>query len=439
MQRLTREQDRLDLLLCDPESGACSTLLTETSPTWVEVTDDLRFLADGRFLWSSDRSGWRHLYLHAADGSVNRELTPEGLSVTSLDGVDEATGTLIFTAHPTGDLGAARRRVYRQPLAGGPVEPLSPDEGWSRAEAAPVGGRFVHTWSSSDTPNRIGVRGGEGEMLLELPAEGPRGFAPSDLLPWRRFTLPHPDGSRLPAALLEPPGPRGERSRAAIMYHYGCPGSQVVEDRWGTRARHLWHQMLAARGYVVLMVDNQTSNYFGKAGADRAHRRFGEINLAAQKAGVAYLESLGYVDPKRIGIWGWSGGGANTLYVLLNSPGTWRAGVAGAPVTDWRLYDTIWTERYLDHPRDNAEGYEASSPLTYAGKLKDRLLIVHGTADDNVHPQNTLVMIRALLDAGVPFEEAIHPGQKHGFERGDSRHFYERMTEFFDRHLRPGG
>jgi len=195
--------------------------------------------------------------------------------------------------------------------------------------------------------------------------------------------------------------------------------------------------MMAARGYVVLMVDNRGSLFFGKRGAARLHRRFGEVNLAAQRAGVAYLRRLDLVDPGRIGLWGWSGGGANTLYALTHSPGTWRAGVAGAPVTDWLLYDSIWTERYLDHPKDNPQGYRDSSALTAAAELRDALLIVHGTADDNVHPQNTMVMSRALVDAGRPFEQAIYAGQKHGFQGADLRHFYERMTEFFDRHLAP--
>jgi dipeptidyl-peptidase-4 len=239
--------------------------------------------------------------------------------------------------------------------------------------------------------------------------------------------------------LMTPPDFDSEGTYPAIMYHYGGPASQVVADRWSWRERALWHVMMAQRGYVILMVDNRASNYFGKHGHDRAHRRFGPENLAAQRAGVAYLGSLGYVDVARVGIWGGSGGGYHTLYALLNSPGTWRAGVAFAPVTDFRFYDTIWTERYLDHPADNPDGYRDSAPTTYAANLADHLLIVHGTADDNVHPQNTLVMAHELIAAGKQFEMSIHPRQKHGFRGADSRHFYERMTAFFDRHLAAGG
>ena len=186
------------------------------------------------------------------------------------------------------------------------------------------------------------------------------------------------------------------------------------------------------------MVDNPASIFFGKKGEDLQHRRFGEINLAAQKAAVGWLKQQPWVDGRRIGLWGWSGGGANTLYCLFNAPGLWRAGVAGAPVTDWHLYDSIWTERYLDHPDDNPSGYEASSPRTHAEHLEDALLIVHGTGDDNVHPQNTLRLLDDLVAAEKMFEVAIYPGQKHGFRGLSSRHFYRRMTEFFDRHLGGG-
>jgi len=231
-------------------------------------------------------------------------------------------------------------------------------------------------------------------------------------------------------------GSSGDR-HPVVMFHYGGPGSQVVVDRWDPRGRGLWHKLMAQRGFGVLTVDNRASVFFGKPGEDRVHRRFGEVNLAAQRAGVEYLKAQPWADPTRIGLWGWSGGGSNTLYCLLRSPGTWRSGVAGAPVTDWRYYDTVWTERYLDHPDDNPDGYRDSSPVTHAGELRDRLLIVHGTADDNVHPQNTMALAHAWVEAGIPFEIAVYPGQTHGIKDAAARHFYERMTEFFERTLAP--
>ena len=204
------------------------------------------------------------------------------------------------------------------------------------------------------------------------------------------------------------------------MFHYGGPESQVVEDGSPERpARELWHAREAQRGYVVIAADNPASAFFGKKGSDRLHRRFGKLELEAQLAVVDWLKSQPWVDAGRIGLWGWSGGGANTLYSVLESPGTWRAGVAGAPVIDWRLYDSIWTERYLDSPADNEEGYRDSSAIGRAARLADALLIVHGTGDDNVHPQNTIMLSRELIKAGKRFEQAIYPDEKHAFT--DSR------------------
>ncbi len=437
VQRLNREQNRLDLLSCDAASGRCGELLSDRHPTWVNLHDHLRFLADGRFLWSSEKSGWRQLALHAADGRELATLSPAGWAVTSLDAVDEASGRVVFTAYRGGGLGAKDRQVLAGSLEGDLTSRLSPADGWNGAVASSESGWWVLTESHSDRPTAMSVRGPDGALALELPSRPPP-FDPAGLPRWEFFTLPGPGGVELPAALMRPAGFDPARRYPAIMYHYGGPGSQVVADRWGSRGRDPWHKMMAQRGYAVLAVDNPGSSFFGKPGEDRLHRRFGAVNLAAQRAAVDYLKGLGWVDAGRIGLWGWSGGGSNTLYSVLNSPGTWRAAVAGAPVTDWRLYDTIWTERYLDHPDDNADGYRDSSAVTYAGQLADPVLVVHGTADDNVHPQNSFAFLHAVIEAGAAVETAIYPRQKHGLRGAASRHFYERMTEFFDHHLQPG-
>lgn len=434
VQRLNREQDTLELLSCSIVDGSCGLLIKETWPTWVNLRQDLRFLDDGRILWSSEKSGWRRLYLHESHGVEAAALTPEGWALTSLDSVDEKAGTFTYTAYRGGGLGAKDRQVFRGSLAGGPPEELTLAEGWHTAKVAPGTGHWVHGWSDADTPTRLAVLKATGDALAELPSEAPA-YDPATLPAWRFFQIDGADGSKLPAAILEPAGGTADSKAPAIMYHYGGPASQVVANRWGSRGRGLWNKMMAQNGYAVLMVDNPGSNYFGKLGEDRLHRRFGEINLAAQLAGAAYLGTLDNIDPQRIALWGWSGGGSNTLYSILGSPGTWAAAMSGAPVTDWRLYDTIWTERYLDHPQDNPDGYKQSSAVTHADKLETPLLLVHGTGDDNVHPQNTLAMVSQLVKSGTPFEMAFYPRQKHGFRGASSRHFYERMTEFFERKL----
>ena len=435
IQRLNREQNRLDLLLCDADSGRCDEILSETWPTWVNLSEDLTFLADGRFIWSSEKSGWRGLFLHDASGEPVRRLTPETVTVTALLETADDGSWVVYSAYSTTSLGAATRKIYSVSTAGGEPVELTLEEGWNSALVAPESGHFVHRRSTADRPETVVVRDRHGAVIAELPSEGPTGYDPEELPSWEFLEIEGPDDSLLPAALLKPADFDPSVSYPVIMYHYGCPASQVVADRWGSRGRGLWHKMMAERGYVVFSVDNGGSLFFGKHGEDRAHRRFGEGNLAAQLAGFEYLTSQSWVDAERIGLWGWSGGGSNTLYAMLRSPGTWAAGMAGAPVTDWHLYDTIWTERYLDHPEDNPDGYIASSAITYAADLADPLLLVHGMGDDNVHPQNSLVLMQKFVEAQVPFEQAIYPQQKHGFRGAYSRHFYERMTEFFDRHL----
>jgi dipeptidyl-peptidase-4 len=448
VQRLNRKQNRLDLLRCGlaknpagPADGACSTLLTETWPTWVNLGDDFHFLPDGRFLWGSERGGWRRLYLYGADGKLIGPVTPEGWSITGLPGVAEDGAWAVVTGFPTtweqGPLkGPLNRHVARLRLDDPKSwEVLTPEPGAHAAEVSAKSGSWVHTWSTADTLPRSEVRLASGGSPVLLPA-GAAVFDPESLPKWEVFTIPGPEGSRLPARLLKPAGFDPARRYPVIVYHYGGPGSQVVDNAWSPRG--LWAKLMAQRGFVYFMLDNQVSVYFGKAGEDRDHRRMSNDNLAAQLAGVDYLKTLPWVDSSRIGLWGWSGGGTNTLYCILNRPGVWKAAVAGAPVTDWNLYDSIWTERYLDLPKDNPDGYRDSSPITYSNNLADHLLIVHGLADDNVHAQNTVSMSREFIKAGKPFEQALYPGQKHGFENVSSRHFYQRMADFFERELSPG-
>ena len=440
VERLNRRQDQLDVLLCDSSDGSCRKLVTQTWPTWVNLGDDFVFLRDGRFFWSSEESGWRQLYLYDADGLTRLRLTPDNWAVTSLEAVHESEGWFLYTAHSTGPLGAAERHVFMGTYKGETpnVRRLTTTPGWHGATVS-IRGHWVDSWSDSATPFRQTIRHLRDNDRLDLPRREPK-YDLSRLPRWEYLTLPGPESQKLPAALLKPAGFESGRKYPALMYHYGGPGSQAVENRWNSsRPRFLWHLMMAERGYAVLVVDNEGSTFFGKHGEDKLHRRFGEIELAAQLAGAEYLAGLDWVDETRIGLWGWSGGGTNTLYSMLRRPGVWKAAMAGAPVSDWRYYDAIWTERYLGRPHENVAGYKASAVLTYAAGLEDDLLLVHGTADDNVHPQNTLNLARAFIEAGVQFELGLYPGARHSlqtFTEEGRRHVFERMTAFFDRHLR---
>jgi dipeptidyl-peptidase-4 len=437
VERLNRDQTRLDLLRCSLGDGRCTPLLAEEHATWVNLNNDFRPLQDGRFLWSSEKSGWSRLYLYDEAGKEIRALTPEGWALESLEAVTE-DGWAFVSGYSTAPLGATDRQALRVRIADGQVEKVATAPGTNSVLAAEKTGAYLHTWGDADHPNLAVVHRPDGSEVATLPRTEPH-YDAAALPRWEYLEIDGPGGVKLPARLLKPAGFDPSRRYPAIVYHYGGPSSQVVTNNWDTRGRNAWHKWMATRGYAVFMVDNRSSLFFGRAGGDRDHRRMGNGNLEAQLAGVEYLKKLGWVDTSRLGLWGWSGGGANTLYCLFNAPGVWKAGVAGAPVTDWSLYDSIWTERYLDRPQDNPEGYRLSSPLSFAENLKDHLLLIHGTADDNVHPQNTIVLTDKLVKAKIPFEEAIYPRQKHGFKEDANRHFYERMTEFFDRTLgQPG-
>ena len=443
VERLNRDQTELDLLGCDPASGACTTLASQASAIWVNIPNEFHFFADGGFLWSSEESGWNRLQRHAPDGAVIATISPEEFAVTALDAVDEASGVAIVTAFRPGGLGAADRQVLLLPLA--PAAPgaapslriLAGDAGTNGADVAPGARYWIHRWSDANHPSRSTLRRINGETVTALPAPPALTYDPAKLPQWELFEIPGPGGVRLPARWLRPADFDATQRYPVIMFHYGGPASQVVTNAWDPR-RGLWHQWMAERGYVVFMVDNEASVFFGKRGEERVHRNFGPLELAGQLAGVDYLRSLAWVDASRIGLWGWSGGGANTLWSLFHSPGTWRAGVAGAPVSDLRFYDSVWTERYMDTPQTNPDGYRSGSALSAATELADALLIVHGTGDDNVHPQNSIALMDKLVAAGIPFEDALYPREMHGFKPAASKHFYIRMTEFFDRHLRPG-
>ncbi|HSN86237.1 MAG TPA: DPP IV N-terminal domain-containing protein, partial [Thermoanaerobaculia bacterium] len=433
IQKLSRDQARLELLRCDAADGACAPLVTETSATWINLGLGFEYLPDGRFLWGSEESGWNRLYLHDQDGKRVRAVTPDGWSVTSLDAVTP-DGWVVFGGFRTSTLGATERHVLRARLSEDRTEELTRDPGSHVAVVAPDGKSWVHTWSTAETLPRVELRRASGDPVA-LPFTAPSGYDPATLPKWEFLTIPGPDGLQLPARILKPANFDPSRRYPALIYHYGGPGSQVVLNWWDTRGRDLFHKRMAQRGFVVANVDNPASIFFGKAGEEKVHRRFGEENLPAQLALVDYLKKTGYVDGGRIGLWGWSGGGIHTLYCILNRPGVWKAAMAGAPVTDWRLYDSIWTERYLGTPQNNPEGFRLSSPIHLAENLKDQLLLVHGLADDNVHPQNTVMLTDRLVKAGIPFELAYYPGQKHGFQGASQGHFFARLAEFFTRTL----
>jgi len=441
-QRLNRDQTHLEMLLFDPNTGASRRVLGERDPHWINIGDDWRFLTSGGFLWGSERDGHRHLYRYDSGGSLKGRLTQGAWSVTDLGTVhengenDEKSGWVHFMAT---EKDPSERHLYRVKLNGQGFERLTREDGWHSTWVAPGGGAFVDSATTASSPAAITVRDRRGDLLDTLEP----GMA-ATLSAYRRGrveyrSVPAPDGATLPASITLPPDFDPGRKYPVLIYVYGGPHAQVVTKNWGG-PRGLWHQMMAARGVIVWSLDNRGSAGRGHAWETPLHRDMGRQELADQLLGVKYLKGLPYVDASRIGIWGWSYGGYMTLYALASAPDVFAAGAAVAPVVDWHDYDTIYTERYMDRPADNREGYIASAPLQKASQIKAPLLLVHGSADDNVHVQNSVQLLDSLVKAGAPVEFMLYPRKNHGITGKEARtHLYERITRFFTQHLMPSG
>ena len=429
IQRLNREQDKLDLLFADAANGRSRVILTEEAKAWINVHDDLHFLADGRhFLWSSERDGFRHLYLYDLDGKQIRRLTAGNWGVSSVQGVDESTRSVYFIATEKSPL---ERHLCRTSLDNGVASRITAEEGTHSINLAPGAKHYVDTFSDNLTPPRQALHRIDGARVHVINENRVAELAEYNLQAPQFLTVRGGDGTELHAMMIRPPDFNASRKYPVLVHLYGGPHGQSVRRSWGGN-NFLWHQMMAQKGYIIFILDNRGMAARGHAFEAHLHRRMGEIELQDQLKGVEYLRSQPYVDGARIGIWGWSYGGYMTLYAMTNAPEVYKAGFAGAPVTDWRQYDTIYTERYMDHPRDNEEGYKNSSPVTHVAKLQGKLLIAHGTGDDNVHYANTVEFVEQLIRAGKYAEVMLYPRRGHGISDSTARiHLFHRVTQFF--------
>jgi dipeptidyl-peptidase-4 len=342
--------------------------------------------------------------------------------------VDENNGVVYFTANEKTPL---ETHFYRAGLDGEGMKRITGEDGAHSVSVSPAAAHFIDTWSDVQTPPRQALHTIDGARVFMINENRVPELADYGLAPVEFLNVRAADGAELNAFIIKPGNLQEGKRYPVLVYTYGGPHAQIVRNAWGGN-NFLWHQMMAQKGYIIFGLDNRGSAGRGHEFESRVHRRFGEQELADQLAGVAYLKSLPYVDGARIGIWGWSYGGYMTCYSMLNAADTFKAGFAGAPVTDWRQYDTIYTERYMSRPLDNPEGYRNSSPVTHAAKLKGRLLIAHGTADDNVHIANTFSLGEEFIKAGKHSEIVVYPGRGHGVGDAPARiHLFRRVTQFF--------
>jgi dipeptidyl-peptidase-4 len=427
-QREARNQQRLDLVSVDAATLVQRILLSETSKTWVNLNADLRFLEKrDAFIWASERSGHKHLYLYDLNGKLLHAISGGDWEIDNLLAVDEKAGRVYV--HSNRDA-VTDKQVYALALDGSSADRpkrISQADGWHDAKFAEHGELYVDAWSDPNTPPQVSIRRTDGTLLTwlehnELNDQHP--YAPylAAHLPMEFGTLPAADGQALQYSMIKPAGFNPAKRYPVFVYVYGGPTVQVVARKWGG----LFEQYMAQQGYIVFSIDNRGSSRRERRFADALYRHFGSVEVDDQLAGIDWLNKQRFVDGKRIGVFGWSYAGSDRI----------AAGVAGAPVTDWQLYDTHYTERYLGDPRENAEGYKQSSVYAHLGGLRSPLLLLHGMADDNVLFTNSTRLISDLTSRGVLFELMTYPGAKHGFATRANKMHRDRMIEaFFAKHL----
>ncbi|QUW03313.1 DPP IV N-terminal domain-containing protein [Chloracidobacterium validum] len=437
-----RRQTRLDLnattvLMLEsmppqPRPAAVERLLREESTTaWVEVVELPLFLPDGSFLWQSDESGFRHIYRHAADGKRLRALTQGEWDVREVYGVGDTHVYFSAAAHSP-----IANHLYRVKLDGRELTRLSQTEGTHAADFNADCTAYFDVSSTAAEPPRLSLHRADGTPI-RVVADNAEARALADEYGVARpdfLQVKTRDGFVMEAMVLRPPDFDPQKKYPVWCYAYSGPGAQSVVDRWGGQ-RMLWHQLLAQRGYLVWVCDNRSASGKGMRSMAPVYGKLGELELRDLEDGIAYLKTLPYVDGNRIGLWGWSYGGYMTAYALTHST-AFKCGIAGAPVTDWRNYDSIYTERYMKLPEDNPEGYARSSVVAAAKQLHGPLLLIHGLMDDNVHPRNSVQLMDALQKADRPFDFLAYPQSRHGVVTPYRvKHLYGRMLAFIERHL----
>jgi dipeptidyl-peptidase-4 len=431
VERLNRIQTELDVVIADAKTGKSRVILRESDKDWVNIQGDPVFLKGGReFLWESERDGFNHIYRYSIEGKLLGRLTQGDWEVSSVAGVDEAGGQVYFVSSEAGPL---ERQFYRVGLSGGARTRLSKGAGTHTISMSPGCEYYLDSYSNLSTPARRTLHTKDGAEWAVYSEPDRRQLEEYDILPSEIIEVKAADGTVLYARMIKPASFDPAKKYPVIVNVYGGPHAQSVRNSWPGGVT--LDQVFAHRGYIVWELDNRGTSGRGHKFEVAVSRNLGGKEVDDQKDGVRHLLSLGFADPKRVGIRGWSYGGYMTLRSLLLAPEVFACGVAGAPVADWRNYDSIYTERYMGLPSENVEGYNRSSNVLEAGKLKGKLLIAHNFEDDNVLFQNTMQMVEALQRAGKQFELMVYTNKSHGLMRGRD-HFDALTVSFFDRWLK---
>lgn len=429
IQRLRRDHDTLDLLLADVETGESRVIVTDTDPAWIDITDDLMFLDGGRFVWTSEKSGWRHAYLYDFEGDEIR-LTSGDWEISSLIAVDEENGWLYFYAKKDSLI---EQQVFRVQLDGSNLQRVTDEPGWYQWRFSPDRRYIIETYSNASTPPVVTLRDASGELTRLLDDRNARVL--------EEFAIPHPeffqfetsDGITLNASVIKPLDFDPGKKYPVIVYGYGNAGSQVVIDRWGARSgwqRDLWHRFMADQGFIIFRMDNRTTAGRGKAAKNLTYGHYAKYVVHDQLEALNYLGSLPYVDMSRLGVWGWSGGGYLACALMTKAVPHYKTGICVAPVIDLERYQAVGVERWMGSPEENQSGYRKVNLMNYADRLQGSLLLIHGTGDENVKFAFTLQFANALIEHGKQFDMLVYPNRHHGIH--DARqHIFTRMTRWF--------
>jgi dipeptidyl-peptidase 4 len=442
VQTLTRDQRTLALYFADASTGAARRVLTETDSAWVNVSDDLRFLASGReFLWSSERTGFRHLYRYSADGTLLNAVTSGEWALASADqtvfwvtraiaAVDESSGWVYIGSRKDAPV---ERQLWRVRLDGTGLSRVSTEPGAHNVSFSPDARFYVDGWSNLRRPPSLSLHRADGSGVATLTPDRTDAIARFGVRYPELTTIPAPDGFPFPAQILRPDTMPPSGRVPVVIHVYGGPSAPTVIDQWWDQI--FYAQLLNRAGFAIVQVDNRSATGISKRLENTIVSRSGSVETTDLRDAVRWLKRQPWVDPDRVGVYGWSGGGTMTLNLMTRTE-EFKAGIAGAPVTDWRYYDSKWAEMLMGRPDDNPEGYRDFNLVDRAAQLHGRLMLVYGTYDDNVHPQNEQAFADALIRAGILFDTMIYPMRKHSFADDPAKtHLLKTMLEFWKRNL----
>lgn len=428
--KMNRLQNKYELYLINAETGSSNVVLTLTDSKYIEINDDLCFLDDKKhFVLSHETSGYLHLYLYDINGNLINQITSGNWDITALYGIDETSGTLYFQAAKTSPL---NREIYSVDLKGQNLKLLTEKVGTNDAEFSNGFKYFINTFSDANTPPFITLNDNTGKVIRELETNKNLVKQITENYKFTKkefFTFKTDDGTELNGWMIKPEKFKENKKHPVLMYVYGGPGHQTVTNSWDREMG--WWQMMAQNGYIIVSVDNRGTGARGKDFRQVTYEQLGKYEVIDQIEAAKYLGSLKFVDKNRIGIFGWSYGGYMSTLCMTIGADYFKLGIAVAPVSNWRYYDSVYTERYNGLPKNNAKGYDDNSPINHVKKMKGHFLLVHGTADDNVHFQNSVDLVDKLIEANINFETLYYPNKDHSIYGGNSRvHLYTKMTNF---------